>query len=225
MERKVIIFLMVPFLLFWHWFEPAAKKNRQGIKAFQDQKYEEALKQFMSARGVKPDMAELKNNTAASLYQMKKYKEALEEFSGIDPETAGISKSDFYYNLGNSFFRTNQFPKALENYKKALVLAPSDMDLKKNFEITLKKMEQQKQKQKQDKKNKKDKEKEQQKDQQKDKDKQQNKDKQDKPDQQQQKQQQQKHKNILQYLNQKEKEQQKKKKVKGVGVAKNEKDW
>ena len=40
---------LVPFLLFWHWFEPAAKKNRDGIKAFQEKKYQEALEQFLSA--------------------------------------------------------------------------------------------------------------------------------------------------------------------------------
>jgi len=192
-------------MLFWHWFEPAAKKNQAGITAYQSKKYDESLKQFLSAKGIKPDLPEFKSNTASSLYQLKKYKEALEEFSQIDIEKTNIPKDDLFYNMGNSFFRLNQLDKALLFYKKSLLEDPEDINAKKNFELTLKKIQQQKQK-KQDKnkdKNKKDKDKE-------------------KQDQKQQKQK--KHKNILQYLDQKEKKQMKDKK-RQVGVARKEKDW
>ena len=73
MERKVIIILMLPFLLSWHWFEPAAKKNSEGMKAYQEGKYDEALEKFLNAKGINADLAALKNNTASALYQMKKY--------------------------------------------------------------------------------------------------------------------------------------------------------
>ncbi|UCH93831.1 MAG: tetratricopeptide repeat protein [Candidatus Aminicenantes bacterium] len=222
MERKVMIFLILPFLLGWHWFEPAAKKNREGMKAYQDEKYDEALKKFLSAKGINPDLAQLKSNTASALYQMKKYKEALEEFSTIDPEKANVPGADFYYNLGNSFFRLNQFDKALENYKKSLILNSDDMNAKKNFELTLKKIQEQKQKQNQDKKQDKDKKKEKEKQQQ-----EQKKDKEKEQQQQQQQQQQkkeEKHQNIMQYLNQNEKKQMEKKKRK-IAVVRKEKDW
>ena len=89
MEKRlmiVVVLLSVPLLMGWHWFEPVAKMNQNGIDAYRAQKYQEALNQFLSARGERPDSAQLKNNTASALYQMKKYKEALEEFSRIDPE-------------------------------------------------------------------------------------------------------------------------------------------
>jgi tetratricopeptide (TPR) repeat protein len=231
MEKKVIIILMVPFLLFWHWFEPAAKKNREGIEAYHAQKYDEALEQFLTAKGINPDLPQLKNNTAAALYQMKKYKEALEEFSAIDPEKAGIPRADFYYNLGNSLFRAQQYEKALQSYRKSLLENGGDMDAKKNYELTLKKIEDQKQKQKQDQKKDQDK-KDQDKDKQ-DKDKQkQDKKKDDQQKKEQEKQQQQKkeqkkeqkHRDIMRYLNQNEKEQMKAKKRK-IAVVKKEKDW
>ncbi|NIM12901.1 MAG: tetratricopeptide repeat protein [Candidatus Aminicenantes bacterium] len=212
MERKVIIILVIPFLLFWHWFEPASKKNRAGINAYQAQKYDEALNHFLSAKGIKPDMAELKSNTASALYQMKKYKEALEEFSKIDPEKVEIPKADFYYNLGNSFFRVNQFQKALENYKEGLKLRPDDMDAKKNYELTLQKLKNQqdkkKQKQKQKQQQKKDKKKEKQKPK-------------PKPEKKKDKK---KYQSLMKFLNQNEKQQLKKKKRK-IAVFKREKDW
>lgn len=212
MERKVIIILMLPFVLSWHWFEPAAKKNLEGIKAYQEGKYEEALERFLNAKGINADLAALKNNTASALYQMKKYNEALEEFSQIDPEKAGIPKSEFYYNLGNSFYRTNKFDKAVESYKKSLIEHSDDMDAKKNFELALKKLQQQKQKQKQD--NKKDKEQKKEKE----------KEKQQQPPPRQQQEKEKKHQNIMQYLNQNEKKQMEKKKRK-IAIVRKEKDW
>lgn len=212
-KRLIIVLLLVPFLTFWHWFEPAAKKNQSAIKAYQEQKFQEALKEFLSAKGLEPESELLTSNTAATLYQMKKYKEALEEFSRIDPEKTTLSKADFHYNVGNTFFRGNQFDKALESYKQSLIAKPGDMDAKKNYELTLKKMEEQKKKDQKDKNKDKDK----------DKEKEKKKDKQEQQ-QQQQKQKQQKHKNIMQYLNQNEKKQLKKKK-RQVGVARKEKDW
>ncbi len=199
----------MPFLVGWHWFEPAAKKNQAGIDAYREKKYDEALKQFLSARGIKPNLPELKNNTAASLYQLKKYKEALEEFSKIDARKAAIPESDLYYNLGNSFFRLDQFDKALAFYKKSLLENAEDIAAKKNFELTLQKLQQQqqnKQEQNQDQN-------------------QQNKDKkEDQQRQEQMQQKQQKHRPLLQYLDQKEKNQMKDKK-RAIGIARKEKDW
>lgn len=215
-KRLIFIILLVPFLVFWHWFEPSAKRNQKGIKAFQAQKYEEALTEFLSAKGIRPDSAELKSNTASALYQMKKYNEALEEFSKIDPEKAALSKANFHYNLGNSFFRVNQFEKALENYKKSMIANSEDIDVKKNYELTLKKMQEQKKKDQQNKKKKKDKEKK--------KEKKKDKQKQQQQQQQQKQKKEQKHKNIMQYLNQNEKKQLKKKK-RQIGIVRKEKDW
>jgi tetratricopeptide (TPR) repeat protein len=212
MERKVIIILILPFLLSWHWFEPAAKKNREGMKAYQEGKYKEALERFLNAKGINADLAELKNNTASALYRMEKYKEALEEFSQIDPEKASIPKAEFYYNLGNSFYRMNQFDKAAASYKKSLIENSVDMDAKRNFELALKKLQQQKQEQKQDKKQDKDQKKEKEKE------------KQQQPPPPQQQNKEKKHQNIMQYLNQNEKKQMEKKKRK-IAIVRKEKDW
>jgi len=203
MEKKIILLLLIPFLLFWHWFEPAAKKNQQGMRAYGEKKYEQALQAFLSAKGVKPKLAQLKNNTASTLYQLKKYKTALEEFSKIDPERSGISKPEFLYNLGNAFFRLNQYEKALESYKNSLILNPDDINAKKNYELALKKLEEQKNKQNQDQKRNPEKEKE---------------------DQQEKNKKKNQHQNLMQYLNQNEKKQMKKKQRK-LTVVKKEKDW
>ena len=197
MEKRLIILILAPLLLNWHWFEPVSKKNNEGIKAYEEKLYNEALEKFLSAKGIKPGSPEIMNNTASALYNLKKYQESLEEFSKIDIKKSGMNGSGFYYNTGNAFFRLNKFSEALKNYKKSLLLDPEDINAKKNFELTLKKIEDQKKKNK-DNKDKKDTK---------------NKEKKDK-----------KHENILNYLNQKEKEQMKKIKRKTVR-SKKTKDW
>ena len=195
MEKKLILIICTFLFINWHWFEPVSRKNKEGIKAYSEQHYNKALENFLSAKGIKPESPELKNNTASALFNLKKYQEAFEEFSKIDPEKSVISGSDFYYNTGNTLFRLNKLKEALDSYKKSLILDPENIDTKKNFEITLKKIkEQNKNKKDQDKNEKKNKKKDE------------------------------KYKNIMKYLNQKEKDQMKKIKKKS-GNSKKTKDW
>ncbi len=141
MEKKLIL-LLAPLLLFWHWFEPAARRNQEGLHAYDQGRYADALQQFLAAKGIKPGSAALKNNTAAALYEMKKYREALEEFSKIDPEKSGLAKENIRYNQGNACYRLQQYEQALENYKQCLLANPNDRDAKINYELTLKKLQQ-----------------------------------------------------------------------------------
>lgn len=145
MDRKVTLVLLLPLLLGWHWLDPAARRNAAGLDAYRQGKFGEALQKFLSARGIRPEATTLQRNTAAALYQLEKFKEALAEFSRIDPGSRGVSRRDFHYNMGNTHFRLEQFDKALDHYKQALIRDPGDMDIKRNFELTLRRLEQQKQ--------------------------------------------------------------------------------
>jgi Ca-activated chloride channel family protein len=198
MAKKLIPLLLFPLFLGWHWFEPVARKNQKGIEAYRQGKYASALEQFLSAKGLKSGDPQLVNNTAATLYQLKKYQEALDEFSHVDPARLGESAADFHYNLGNAYFRLGQFPKALESYKRCLLLNPDDVLGKKNYELTLRKIqEQQQQNQEQN---------------------------QQQDPQAEAERQKQKYNATMQFLNQNEKKQMEKKKRK-VTAARNEKDW
>jgi tetratricopeptide (TPR) repeat protein len=43
--------------------------------------------------------------------------------------------ADIYYNLGNSYYKMDNIAKAIVNYEKALVLNPSDGDIRFNLEL------------------------------------------------------------------------------------------
>ena len=127
---------------------PPPAKTRKASRPTGRANSPHALQDFLSAKGVKPDSPELKNNTASALYELKKYKEALDEFSRLDPGRAAAgARPIFITTWATAYYRLGQFPQALENYKKSLLQNPDDVHGKKNFELTLKKIQEQKQKQ------------------------------------------------------------------------------
>jgi tetratricopeptide (TPR) repeat protein len=49
--------------------------------------------------------------------------------------TCGLESAEVYYNLGNSYFRLKNIPKAIINYERAKLLAPDNDDI--NFNLSL----------------------------------------------------------------------------------------
>lgn len=64
-------------------------------------------------------------------YEDAKYEEAISNYESLI--SSGISDSRVYFNLGNSYFRSNSVGKAILNYEKALKLSPRDEDTKFNL--------------------------------------------------------------------------------------------
>lgn len=144
------------------------KHNSTGNKCFDEKKYTDAIEEYTRALSFRKDNSEIKYNLANSLFESGKFEEALKSYENSEGKLSDREKSNLYYNMGNTFFKMDKLKEAGELYKKSLMLNPEDKWAKENFELALKKLEQQKQQQnKEDKKDDKD-----QKDKNKDKDKQ-----------------------------------------------------
>jgi len=85
---------------------------------------------FYSGYSQRPEVAFDKGNT---LYQEKKYEEALEAYHTI--ADAGLESAALYYNMGNSYFKTDQLAKAILYYERAARLAPKDDDIRQNLNL------------------------------------------------------------------------------------------
>lgn len=53
----------------------------------------------------------------------------------------GLESSELYYNLGNAYFRANDIARARLYYERALLLAPSDRDIRHNIDYVSTKIE------------------------------------------------------------------------------------
>ena len=83
------------------------------------------LTQFAMAATTKTD--------ADSAYQKNQYEEAIKQYEAI-LQNEGES-ADIYYNLGNSYYKTENVAKAILNYERALLLQPGNGDIRFNLEI------------------------------------------------------------------------------------------
>lgn len=70
---------------------------------------------------------------ADKAYQENKFTEAIQMYETI-LNSEGES-ADIYYNLGNSYYKNKDIARAVLNYERALLLNPSDADIRFNLEM------------------------------------------------------------------------------------------
>ena len=68
---------------------------------------------------------------ANKLYQQEKFNEAIELYHKI--ENQDVVSAEMYYNLANSYYKTNKVAQSIYYYEKALQLAPNNKDIKFNL--------------------------------------------------------------------------------------------
>ncbi len=122
------------------WENPFANKTKKGNKLYTQEKYEEALKEYLDAQLDNPESEALHFNIGNVLFKQKKYKEAGEEYQKAGQFRNISTQAAACYNLGNCKFREKDLSGAIEEYKKALNLTPQDQEAKFNLELARRKL-------------------------------------------------------------------------------------
>jgi len=153
--RKHILFIFLFVLGCLRISSPAAAASparamKEGIRAYEAEKYDEALSRFEEAEVEAPDDPKVRYNAANARYRTGDFESAAKEFEQVlsktdDPEL----QEKAYYNLGNAAFRKGDLKASSDFYRKALSIAPEDRQAKENLEFVLKALEEQKQKEQQ----------------------------------------------------------------------------
>lgn len=76
-------------------------------------------------------MAVTKDN-ADTEYSNGNYQQAIKDYEDLLKKG---KSADLYYNLGNAYYRTENIPRAVINYERALLLSPSDGDIRFNLQM------------------------------------------------------------------------------------------
>lgn len=71
-------------------------------------------------------------DTADKEYSKGNYAKAIKDYTTLLEKE---QSAELYYNLGNAYYRTDNIPRAVLNYERALRLSPSDDDIRFNLEI------------------------------------------------------------------------------------------
>lgn len=72
---------------------------------------------------------------AEAAYKQNNFTESIKLYESEIGKNKQVKKEspELYYNLGNAYFRDNQIAKAILNYERALLLDPSDSDIRHNL--------------------------------------------------------------------------------------------
>ncbi len=112
----------------------------QGMKAYEDGRYNEALKAFEAAKKQLPSSAAVEFNRGNALYKMGRKEEAKQAYHRVaETDRADLKEKD-YYNLGNAWAEMGNAQEAIASYRKALTLDPSDQQARHNLEVVLRKL-------------------------------------------------------------------------------------
>jgi Ca-activated chloride channel family protein len=152
MKKLVIPVLILLALAVAACGQSAEQLNKTGNEAFTNEDYSGALTAYLQAQDESPELAEPHYNAANSHYRLEAFDQAQQEIQQtlVNEEVGASLAQHSLYNLGNTFFQTEQYETAIEAYKEALRLNPDDLEAKQNLELALRQLQQQQQEQQQD---------------------------------------------------------------------------
>ena len=70
---------------------------------------------------------------ANELYTKDKFKEAIDVYNQL--LMTNLESPEVYFNLGNAYYKTKQFPQSILNYERAQLLSPDDEDIAFNLQV------------------------------------------------------------------------------------------
>ena len=135
-KNAALLACLAAFVLFTGFLETSQGTVKKGNEHFQNKRYQSALDAYRKVQVKNPDTPEVLYDLGTALYKVDSFQE-----SAKDLETAAAKSKDpqlmarTLYNFGNAQYRLGNFDKAIESYKKALTLDPTDKDAKYNLEF------------------------------------------------------------------------------------------
>jgi tetratricopeptide (TPR) repeat protein len=153
-RRKPAIAVIVSLLVFQHLNGQTTKKEIiAGNKAYNKSAYSEAVQAYERAlqRSATNEVATY--NLGNALYKDDKAEKAIEAYTSVIKRTADPEKkAHAWYNKGVAHHKLKQNSEAIDSYKNALKLKPTDEQARQNLQRLLQEMKQQQQKDQKDKK-------------------------------------------------------------------------
>jgi Mg-chelatase subunit ChlD len=115
---------------------------QKGNKAYFSQDFKTAEKYYNAALKIDSSYTNAQFNKGCVAYKQKQYKDAVLWNEKVIQNTNAsfLQKAKAYTNMGNAFFKQNDFQKSVEAYKQSLRLNPDNIKTKYNYALALHKL-------------------------------------------------------------------------------------
>jgi len=120
-----------------------SRETRKGLKAYEAGDTAQALQAFEKARAARPTSPVTRFNEAVAQAKAGQAPAAIETFTGLSRDKTELA-FESNYNLGNALLGSQQLPGAVAAYRDALRLRGDDARARRNLEIALRQLDQQK---------------------------------------------------------------------------------
>ena len=129
------------------------QKMREGLSAYREERFADAATWFKEAARQNPADPVANFNLAAALYREGKYQEAGAALENATRSEDPALRQDAFFNQGNAYFKQEDYQKAVDGFRRALLENPDDPAAKHNLELAqtaLKQQQKEEQEQQQD---------------------------------------------------------------------------
>lgn len=147
---SVLALLLVVALSTAAWGESAASLVNQGNKAFAEEDFDTALAAYRAAAEKAPGRAEVQINIGNTLMRQGDAETAIKAFNKALTTPDATLRSHALYNRGNAYLGGQNWDGAIDSYRRALNLDPTDADAKHNLLYALQKKKEQEEQEKQE---------------------------------------------------------------------------
>jgi len=148
-HKILLLIFLICFMLQTAFADSAQVSTSQGNRLYEQEKFDEAIKQYDQALINSPDAVEPKFNKADSYYRLDDLDKAIDLYSQVSAESKNMELvTKAKYNLGNCWFqqgskqRDSNLRKAIEdietaisNWRSVLDIDPENEKAAKNIEV------------------------------------------------------------------------------------------
>lgn len=137
---KIKLFILLISLLSVSPQKAVRKDIKQGNRAYNEQKYEQAAHKYKEAIKINPNSLEANYNLGNTLYKQNEWDKSIEQqnhYLLLEKENP-VNIASSWHNIGNAMLHKKDLEKSMEAYKMALRVNPNDDETRYNLAVVQK---------------------------------------------------------------------------------------